>query len=134
MVSAASGIVNPLTVLGMIDIYENTPLKKGMINTAAASALGRMLNKYCNTLGIPLLNVVRREEQAEVLRSEGAKHVIITKGDWAVQYAAALKEHGFNVFFDALGGGSVVETMIAGLGPNSWVHVYGYLQFQPLKI
>lgn len=64
LTSAASGIVNPLTVIGMIDIYNKTPGRKGIIHTAAASALGRMLNKYCLTLGIPLLNVVRREEQA----------------------------------------------------------------------
>jgi hypothetical protein len=34
---------------------------KGLINTAAASALGRMLNKYCIKEKIPLLNIVRRK-------------------------------------------------------------------------
>lgn len=82
MTSAASGIVNPLTVVGMVDIFNKTPGKKGIIHTAAASALGRMLNKYCLTLGIPLLNIVRKDEQAELLKSEGAKYVIVTKGDW----------------------------------------------------
>ena len=82
LTSAASGVVNPLTVIGMIDRYNKTPGKKGIMHTAAASALGRMLNKYCKTLGIPLLNIVRREEQAALLESEGAKHVIITKGEW----------------------------------------------------
>ena len=60
LVSAASGIVNPLTVIGMTETWEATPGKKGIIHTAAASALGRMLNKRCQTLGIPLLNIVRR--------------------------------------------------------------------------
>ena len=82
LTSAASGVVNPLTVIGMIDKYNKTPGKKGLIHTGAASALGRMLNKYCQTLGIPLLNIVRREEQAALLKSEGAEHVIVTKGDW----------------------------------------------------
>jgi NADPH:quinone reductase len=66
--SAASGIVNPLTVIGMTHIFNSTKDKKGIIHTAAASALGRMLNKRCQTLGIPLLNVVRKEEQAELLK------------------------------------------------------------------
>jgi NADPH:quinone reductase-like Zn-dependent oxidoreductase len=105
LTSAASGVVNPLTVIGMIDKYNKTPGKKGIIHTAAASALGRMLNKYCKTLGIPLLNVVRKEEQAALLRSEGAEHVVVTKGDWEASYNEAIKAHGFNVFFDALGGG-----------------------------
>lgn len=68
----------------MIDIYEKTPHKKGIIHTAAASALGRMLNKYAKTLKIPLLNIVRREEQAKLLKNEGAEHIIITEGDWEV--------------------------------------------------
>lgn len=67
LTSAASGIVNPLTVVGMTDIYSKTPHKKGIIHTAAASALGRMLNKRCQTLGIPLLNIVRKQEQADLL-------------------------------------------------------------------
>ena len=105
MTSAASGVVNPLTVIGMTVIYNKSPVRKGIIHTAAASALGRMLNKYCKTLGIPLLNIVRKEEQAALLKAEGAEHVIITKGDWEVEYQQAIKTHGFNVFFDALGGG-----------------------------
>jgi NADPH:quinone reductase len=111
----------------MTKIFGHTKGKKGIIHTGAASALGRMLNKYCQTLGIPLLNIVRREEQAELLKKEGAKHVIITKGDWQEEYKAAIKEHGFNVFFDALGGGETLEALISGLGSNSWVHIYGAL-------
>lgn len=134
LVSAASGVVNPLTVIAMTHMFENNASKKGLIHTAAASALGRMLNKRCQTLGIPLLNIVRREEQAEILKKEGAKHVIITKGDWQEEYKAAIKEHGFNIMFDALGGGEVSEALIEGLGPKSWVYVYGVLSGQPLVI
>ena len=68
LTAASSGIVNPLTVVGMTHIYEHTQGKKGIIHTGAASALGRMLNKRCQTLNIPLLNIVRREEQADVLK------------------------------------------------------------------
>jgi NADPH:quinone reductase-like Zn-dependent oxidoreductase len=66
-----------------------------------------MLNKLCQTLGIPLLNIVRKEEQAALLRSEGASHVLVTQGEWQKEYAETIAAHGFNVFFDALGGGSV---------------------------
>ena len=60
--------------------------------------------------------------------------MIITKGDWQEEYNAAIKEHGYNVFFDALGGGPILENLIDGLGSNSWVHVYGYLEAQPLTL
>jgi len=79
--SAASGLVNPLTVLGMIHTFKTNKFT-GIIHTAAASALGRQLNKICKTENIPLLNIVRRKEQAELLKSEGAEHVIVTEGDW----------------------------------------------------
>lgn len=134
LTSAASGIVNPLTVEGFLDVYNKTKGKRGIIHTAAGSALGRMLNKRCQTLDIPLLNIVRREEHAEVLKSEGAKHVIVTKAGWEAEYTAAIKGHGFNIFFDALGGGSVLETLIAGLQSNSWVYVYGVLESKPFQL
>lgn len=78
--SAASGVVNPLTVIGFIENYRSHGLKGGIVHTAAASALGRQLNKYAQREKIPLLNVVRREEQAEILRKEGATHVLVTSG------------------------------------------------------
>jgi NADPH2:quinone reductase len=46
--SAASGIGNPLTVLGMIHTVK-AKKHTGIIHTAAASALGRQLNKVCKT-------------------------------------------------------------------------------------
>lgn len=75
-------MVNPLTCLAMLDIYHKFKDSKGLIHTAAASALGRMLNKRCQTLKIPLLNIVRKQEQAELLKKEGAEHVIVTTGEW----------------------------------------------------
>jgi len=105
--SAASGVVNPLTSMGMTYIFNEIKEKKGIIHTAAASALGRMLNKRCQTLNIPLLNIVRKDEQAELLKKEGAKFVIVTKGDWEEEYKKIIKEIGFNILFECLGGGDV---------------------------
>lgn len=79
---------------------------KGLINTAAASALGRMLNKYCQKENIPLLNIVRRQEQVKILQDEGAKYIINTSDEnWLDQYKEVVKTHGFNMLFDAIGGG-----------------------------
>lgn len=57
--SAASGIVNPLTVIGFVENFKRLG-GKGIIHTAAASSLGRMLNKLCIKEGIALLNLVRK--------------------------------------------------------------------------
>jgi NADPH:quinone reductase-like Zn-dependent oxidoreductase len=82
---AASGVVNPLTALGQVEHFRS--LKgKGIIHTAAASSLGRMLNRLCQKEAIPLLNIVRREEQAELLKKEGAAHVLVTNGEWQHEF------------------------------------------------
>jgi D-arabinose 1-dehydrogenase-like Zn-dependent alcohol dehydrogenase len=37
-----------------------------------------MMNKLAPTVGMTVINVVRREDQAEVLRALGAQHIVIT--------------------------------------------------------
>lgn len=79
--SASSGFVNPLTATGILESFKALG-GKGLIHTAAASAVGKMLVKICKKDKIPLLNIVRKKEQSEILKKEGATHVIITEGDW----------------------------------------------------
>ena len=118
----------------MTDIFDTNPHKKGIIHTAAASALGRMLNKRCIRLGIPLLNIVRKQEHADLLKSEGAQHVIVTSEGWEAQYAEAINAHGFNILFDALGGGPIIQKLILGLNAHSIAYIYGFLEAKPLTI
>ncbi len=52
--------VNPLTALAMLDKTKSGK-HQAIIHTAAASSLGRMLNRIFIPEGIPIINVVRRE-------------------------------------------------------------------------
>lgn len=107
-VSAAEGascFVNPLTVLSMI---ENMRLDghTAIVHTAAASNLGQMLNRVCQEEGIPLVNVVRREEQVDLLRAAGAKYVCNSSEEsFTADLTDAIAETGATLAFDALGGG-----------------------------
>src|ERR1700760_1825525 len=74
----ASWFVNPLTALGMTETMRREG-HKALVHTAAASNLGQMLNKICLKDGIGLVNIVRSKEQADLLRSIGAKHVVDSK-------------------------------------------------------
>lgn len=49
-----------------------------MVLDAAASAVGKMFNRLAKTLNVPVINVVKREDQKQVLINEGAQHVIVT--------------------------------------------------------
>src|ERR1700712_2323360 len=71
----ASCFVNPLTALGMTETMRREN-HSALVHTAAASNLGQMLVKLCLADGIPLVNVVRKPDQEELLRSLGAVHVL----------------------------------------------------------
>src|ERR1700722_10929199 len=73
----ASCFVNPLTALGMIGTMRREG-HKALVHTAAASNLGQMLNRLCLADQIGLVNIVRKQEQEDILRSAGAVHVCRT--------------------------------------------------------
>ncbi len=73
----ASSFVNPLTALGMIETLRHEG-PTALVHTAAASNLGRMLDRICLADGIALVEVVRKPEEAESLRGLGATHVCVS--------------------------------------------------------
>jgi NADPH:quinone reductase-like Zn-dependent oxidoreductase len=100
----ASCFVNPLTALGMVATMRSEG-HTALVHTAAASNLGQMLNRICLKDGIALVNIVRKPEQAELLRGIGAKHVCVSgAATFLEELTAALKETGATIAFDAIGG------------------------------
>ena len=88
----ASSFVNPLTALGMVETMrmEN---HAALVHTAAASNLGQMLNRLCIAEAVPLVNIVRRPEQVDLLRAAGATYVCnSTAPDFMSDLTAALKD------------------------------------------
>ena len=76
-VSAAEGadvFCNPMTALAMAE-HVKLEGQQALIHTAAASNLGQMLVRICQEDGIALVNVVRRQEQVDLLKGMGAEHV-----------------------------------------------------------
>lgn len=45
---------------------------KAVVHTAAASSLGRMMVRYFQNNGVRVINIVRRQEQVDILKKEGA--------------------------------------------------------------
>ncbi len=112
---AAACFVNPLTALGMVDTMRLEGYQ-GLIHTAAASNLGQMLNKICLNEGVPLVNVVRKAEQAELLAGIGAKHVVNSSDDdFRKNLIAAIAENGAYLAFDATGGGELADQILASM-------------------
>jgi len=103
---AASSFVNPLTALSFVETMKMEN-HSAIVHTAAASNLGQMLVKICQSDGIPLVNIVRKKEQVEILKSIGAEYVCNTSDpDFMENLINALVETGATLGFDATGGGN----------------------------
>lgn len=110
---AASCFVNPMTALGMVETMrmEN---HKALVHTAAASNLGQMLNRVCQQDGIDLVNIVRKPEQEDILKSMGARYIVNSSADsFHEDLTEALVATGATLAFDATGGGKLASDILA---------------------
>ncbi|MGO3933607.1 zinc-binding dehydrogenase [Rhodopseudomonas pseudopalustris] len=146
----ASCFVNPLTALGMVETMRREG-HKALVHTAAASNLGQMLNRICLKDGIDLVNIVRSEAQAKLLRDIGANYVVdSTSPDFMADLTKALEATGATIAFDAIGGGrlagQILTCMEAAISKSAkeysrygsnvmkQVYIYGGLDTRPTEI
>ena len=108
----ASMFVNPLTALAMPEVMRAEG-HKALVHTAAASNLGQMLNRICLADGVPLVNIVRSTEQAQILRDAGAIHVVDSSAEgFRTSLTDAIAETGATIAFDAIGGGKLANAIL----------------------
>jgi NADPH2:quinone reductase len=146
----ASCFVNPLTALGMVETMRREG-HKALVHTAAASNLGQMLNRICLKDGIGLVNIVRRPEQAALLKGMGAKHVCDASAPTFMEdLTQALVDTGATIAFDATGGGRLAGQILScmeaalnrtateysryGSTTHKQVYIYGGLDTGPTEI
>jgi NADPH:quinone reductase-like Zn-dependent oxidoreductase len=111
----ASSFVNPLTALGMLETMRREG-HSALAHTAAASNLGQMLVKLCIADGVPLVNIVRKPDQEELLRSLGAVHVCNSSlPSFSTDLVAALAATSATIAFDATGGGTLASQILNGM-------------------
>jgi NADPH:quinone reductase-like Zn-dependent oxidoreductase len=152
-VASAEGaalFVNPLTALGFVETMRMEG-HKALVHTAAASNLGQMLVRICLADDVPLVNVVRSEAQATLLRGLGAQHVVdASTPDFDTRLSEALAVTGATLGFDAVGGGDLASRILNameavavrampaysryGSTVRKQVYIYGALDTQPLVL
>ena len=143
----ASCFVNPLTSLAFTETMKMEG-HSAIVHTAAASNLGQMLVKICAMDGIALVNIVRSQAQADLLKGIGATHVVdSTSENFMAELTDALVETGATIGFDAIGGGKLAGQILACMesaavkrmttysryGSDSFkqVYIYGALDVGP---
>ncbi len=139
----ASLFVNPMTVQGFLNTMRDEG-HEALVHTAAASNLGQMLARLCLKEDVPLVAIVRSDEQKKILTDIGLTHVLdSTKDDFMPSLIDALAETGATLGFDAIGGGKMAsyiltamekaaakrgaEFSVYGSTVNKQVYIYGRL-------
>jgi NADPH:quinone reductase len=147
-VDGASSFVNPMTALGMVETMrlEN---HSALVHTAAASNLGQMLVRVCTEEQVPLVNIVRRPAQVDLLKSAGAAYVLNSAApDFMADLTAAAKETSATLAFDATGGGRLASQILTsmeaaasaasysryGSSVHKQVYIYGSLDRGPTEL
>jgi NADPH2:quinone reductase len=135
----ASSFVNPLTALGMVETMRSEG-HSAIVHTAAASNLGQMLVRLCSEESIPLVNIVRKPDQAALLRDLGATYVVdISAPSFFEDLTSALIATKATIAFDAIGGGKlgsqILTAMEIAASKNATTYSrYGSTTFKQLYI
>lgn len=105
-----------------------------LLQTAAGSTLGRVVLQLAKLRGFKTINVVRRREQVEELKSLGADEVICTADeDLVARVREITGGSGVMKAIDAVGGATGAGVASA-LGRGGVVLVYGLLSMQPMPV
>ena len=132
-VHAAMLKINPMTAWRLLHDYVD--LKKGdwLIQNAANSAAGRAVIQIARELGHKTVNVIRRAELIDELRSEGGDVVLVDSEKLRDEVKSATNGAPIPLGLNAVGGESALR-LANCLAPGSTLVTFGAMSLQPLKI
>jgi len=126
-------LVNPLTAWALMEEARRGG-HKAVVQTAAASALGRMIVRLGHRFSIPVINVVRRPEQFKLLESMGAKYVVNSSDPGFESSLRDLcRRLGATIGFDAVAG-EMSAQLLRAQPRGSRLLVYGGLSLAPCQV
>ncbi len=130
---AAMFFVNPATAYVMTRQVLCVPRGEWLLQTAAGSALGKMVIRLGRQFGFRTLNVVRRQEQIDELKSLGGDAVVAAGPD---ELPAAVAEltggRGVRFAIDPVGG-PLGSAVVKSLAPGGRMLLFGTLSNEPLS-
>lgn len=128
----AMSVVNPMIVLAMLELTKKEK-HHVVVQSAAASTVGQMVNRLFKRENIQVINIVRSEEQVELLKKQGVKIVLNSSDEnFYQQLCDVCNTHKVRLGFDAVGG-ELTGQMIGALCSCSKVLVYGALSLEAVQ-
>lgn len=125
--------VNPATALLMLTDFVLLGPGDWVVQNAANSAVGHWLIKLAETMGVAVINVVRREDAAADLRAGGATPVLVDGPDLAERIAALTGGKRPRLAIDAIGG-EATQRLAASLAEGGTVVNYGLLSGEACRV
>ena len=130
---AATFFVNPATALIVTRSVLRVPRGAWLLQTAAGSALGRMVIRLGRRFGFHTLNVVRRRVQGDELLHQGADAVVCTADEsLADRVREVTRGAGVRFALDAVGGATGSAVVTSALAAGGRMLVVGTLSGEPL--
>ena len=126
-------LVNPLTAVAFFDIARRKR-HKAIINTAAASSLGSIIELLGKKHHITVVHIVRNKKQRDLLVNRGAEYVLDSSDiDFTDDLYSLSHELQASLVLDAIGGGLTRQIMLA-VPYGSSVLIYGNLSGEQPEI
>lgn len=125
--------VNPITAIALVERVQKIGAK-ALVQTAAASALGKMVVGIAARKGIKVINIVRKTEQEGVLKAVGAEYILNSEtSNFERQLRILSKELNATVCLDAVAG-ELTSKVLSAMPYGSRAIVYGGLSEKEIPI
>jgi len=126
---ASQLVLNPLTMIGIMEQFGDVQPGEWVIQNAANSACGKFLVQYLKLKGIKTINVVRHSVSGEILKELGADVVVAEDAgdDLTAAVQAATGGQGVKYAIDCVWGGGAAPALIDTLAPGGKMVNFGVL-------
>lgn len=131
--TAAAATLKGLTAQMLLrQVYR---VRKGdtLLVHAAAGGVGSILVQWARHLGAVVIALVGSPAKAEIARSLGAQHVLLTDDDWVAQAKAITGGRGVAVAYDSVGKDTFMRSLDT-LRPRGMMVTYGNASGAPPAI
>jgi mitochondrial enoyl-[acyl-carrier protein] reductase / trans-2-enoyl-CoA reductase len=132
-VHAAMLKINPMTAWRLLHDYVDLRSGEWLIQNAANSAAGRAVIQIARELGYKTVNVVRRAELIDELRTEGADAVLVDGENLREEVKNVTSDAPIRLGLNAVGGESALH-LANCLAPEGTLVTFGAMSLQPLKV
>lgn len=134
---ACFALANPLTALSFIEIIKQHKSNL-IIQNGSFSSVGKLLIKFCKYNNIATINIVRKDNQIDILKNLGADIVINSENiNWQKELINNIKKFTNNknenvIGFDCVGGDMTFK-LFKSMPSKSTLYHYGNLEIKKMN-